>query len=92
MRRIETAEKLGLRYKHIASITNEGGQIKGAVKPVLVSKEHPFYHVEGVENAVNVYTDIVGRITLQGPGAGMFPTASAVIEDLVYVCQNKPAK
>ncbi|WHY87538.1 homoserine dehydrogenase [Neobacillus novalis] len=89
---IETAEKLGLRFKHIASLTRAGGSIKASVKPVLVGNEHPFYHVEGVENAVNVFSDIVGRITLQGPGAGMYPTASAVIEDLVYVCQSKPVK
>jgi homoserine dehydrogenase len=85
---IEAAETLGLRFKHIASIRKGDNQISGTVKPALVGKSHPFYHVEGVENAVNVHTDIVGRITLQGPGAGMFPTASAVIEDLVFVCQN----
>lgn len=86
---IEEAEKLGLRFKHIASLNREGSQLVGSVKLNLVTKSHPFYHVEGVENAVCVQTDIVGRISLQGPGAGMFPTASAVIEDLVYVVQNQ---
>jgi len=89
---IETAETLGLRFKHIACISRLGNQIKATVKPALVGTEHPFYHVEGVQNAINVHSDIVGAITLQGPGAGMFPTASAIIEDLVYVCQNPPAK
>ncbi|MDN3017676.1 homoserine dehydrogenase [Paenibacillus sp. BSR1-1] len=89
---IEAAEKLELRFKHIASISKEGTQIQVTVKPALVGKENPFYHVEGVENAVSVHSDIVGRITLQGPGAGMFPTASAVIEDLAYVCQNNNIK
>lgn len=89
---IDAATKLDLRFKHVASLSKEAGQIKASVKPVLVGNEHPFYHVEGVENAVNVYSDIVGRITLQGPGAGMFPTASAVIEDLVYVYQNRSAR
>lgn len=86
---IEAAEKLGLRFKHVASICREGERVTASVKPVLVGNENPFYHVEGVENAVNVHSDIVGRITLQGPGAGMFPTASAIIEDLVYVCQSR---
>jgi homoserine dehydrogenase len=85
---IEAAEKLGLRFKHIADVSKVGGQVKGTVKPALVGKSHPFYHVEGVQNAINVQSDIVGGITLQGPGAGMFPTASAVIEDIVYVCQS----
>ncbi|WP_042356747.1 homoserine dehydrogenase [Bacillus rubiinfantis] len=86
---IAAAEQLGLRFKHLASIRHDGELLTASVKPVLVGKENPFYHVEGVENAVNVYSDIVGRITLQGPGAGMFPTASAIIEDLVYVCQQQ---
>jgi len=87
---IETAGRLGLRFKHIASIKKSGKRLKVSVEPVLVGNEHPLYHVEGVQNAVNISSDIVGQITLQGPGAGMFPTASAVIEDLVYVCQNRP--
>ena len=87
---IETTAKLGLRFKHIARIERKGNQIKASVKPALVGKSHPFYPIEGVENAVNLQSDIVGSITLQGPGAGMYPTASAVIEDLVFVCQNQP--
>ncbi|MCM3569443.1 homoserine dehydrogenase [Neobacillus mesonae] len=89
---MEAAEKIGLRFKHVASISRDGDQVNASVKPVLVDSENPFYHVEGVENAVNVHSDIVGRITLQGPGAGMFPTASAMIEDLVYVCQGKAGR
>lgn len=86
---IETAEKLGLRFKHIATVRTNGKGVIGSVKPVLVAKNHPFYAIEGVQNAVNVQSDIVGSITLQGPGAGMFPTASAMIEDLVFVVKNK---
>ena len=86
---IAAAEKSGLRFKHIASLSQKGDKIIGSVKPVLIGKSHPFYNVEGVENAVNVQSDIVGSITLQGPGAGMFPTASAIIEDLVYVAQKQ---
>lgn len=86
---IEMAEKLGLHFKHIASIERKEDRLYASVIPTLVSKSHPFYHVEGVENAVHVKTDLVGGITLQGPGAGMFPTASAMIEDLVQVFQRQ---
>jgi homoserine dehydrogenase len=86
--RIREAERRGLRFKHIASITKDGDTIIGSVKPVLIEKSHPFFNIEGVQNAVNVQSDIVGSITLQGPGAGMFPTASAMIEDLVFVIQE----
>ncbi|AQQ53180.1 homoserine dehydrogenase [Planococcus lenghuensis] len=82
---IEVAERLGLRFKHVTELKREKGQVQASVQPVLVSPSHPFYHVEGVDNAVNVTTDLVGSLTLQGPGAGMLPTASAMVEDLVHV-------
>jgi homoserine dehydrogenase len=86
---VENAERAGLRYKHVASIVRKGDKLMGSVKLVTVGKLHPFYQVEGVENAINIQSDIVGSITLQGPGAGMFPTASAMIEDLVFVNEKQ---
>jgi homoserine dehydrogenase len=85
---IKGAEKLGLRFKLIASIQLVGGEIIGSVRPTLVTESHPLYNIEGVENSVSIEGDIVGRITLQGPGAGMLPTASAVIEDLIHVVRG----
>jgi homoserine dehydrogenase len=82
---IKGAEKLGLRFKLIASIQSAGGEIIGSVRPTLVTETHPLFNIEGVENSVSIEGDIVGRITLQGPGAGMLPTASAVIEDFIHV-------
>lgn len=73
------------RFKHIASIEKTAAGMICTVKPVLVNETHPFYQIEGVQNAVSIDGDIVGNISLQGPGAGMFPTASAIIEDLVYI-------
>ncbi|WP_404331044.1 homoserine dehydrogenase [Mesobacillus maritimus] len=85
---IKGAEKLGLRFKLIASIQLVNGTIIGSVRPTLVTETHPLFNIEGVENSVSIEGDIVGRITLQGPGAGMLPTASAVIEDLIHVVRG----
>ncbi|QED49681.1 homoserine dehydrogenase [Cytobacillus dafuensis] len=82
---IEIFSSLGFRFKHVASIERTADGVQCAVKPVLVNEQHPFYHVEGVQNAVSIDGDIVGNISLQGPGAGMFPTASAILEDLVHI-------
>ncbi|RNF40147.1 homoserine dehydrogenase [Planococcus salinus] len=90
LEQIELADQWGLRFKHLASIEKKQERLHASVTPVLVSQSHPLYHVEGVDNAVNVTGDLVGDITLQGPGAGMYPTASAMVEDLVHVLQ-KPA-
>ncbi|MFJ5624138.1 homoserine dehydrogenase [Peribacillus loiseleuriae] len=75
----------GYRFKHVASMEKTAKGIICSVKPVLVNETHPFYQIEGVQNAVSIDGDIVGNISLQGPGAGMLPTASAIIEDLVYI-------
>lgn len=80
--------ELGLRYKHVATIEYAHSQVKCAVRPVLVESNHPLYQVEGVQNAIHIEADIVGSISLQGPGAGMYPTASAIIEDLIHLSEK----
>ena len=42
-----------------------------------------------MQNAVSIDADIVGNIILLGPGAGKLPTASAVVEDLLHLFQEK---
>lgn len=85
---IRQAETLGLKFKHVAKIEKYENTIQCRVQPVLVSAGHPFYGVEGVQNAVSIDADIVGNITLTGAGAGKYPTASAVIEDLLHLYQD----
>ncbi|UQD51156.1 homoserine dehydrogenase [Bacillus methanolicus] len=85
LEQIELFSKFGLRFKHVASLEKTTKGIHCSVKPVLVSSSHPLFHVEDVQNAVSIDADIVGNISLQGPGAGMFPTASAIVEDLIQL-------
>ncbi|MCR6095199.1 homoserine dehydrogenase [Salipaludibacillus agaradhaerens] len=77
------AEKIGGRIKHVAALENISGQPVASVRPHLILTEHPLYAVEGVNNAIHLEGSIVGSIAFQGPGAGKFPTASAIVEDLV---------
>lgn len=79
----------GLRLKLLASLRRENEEIKATVKPTFVSSEHPLYNVEGVDNGIVIKTDLVGTLMLQGPGAGSKATASAMIEDLVQIEQQK---
>ncbi|MED4882671.1 homoserine dehydrogenase [Bacillus smithii] len=85
---IEIADQLRCRVKHVADIKKEGSHLKGFVKPVFVPSTHPFYGVEGVENAVSFQGSLIGRVTIQGPGAGKYPTASAMVEDLIHVLKQ----
>ena len=55
------------------------------VHPTLVPKDHPLAGVHGVNNAILVEGDPVGRVMFYGPGAGAGPTASAVVADILNI-------
>ena len=53
---------------------------------MLVSKKTTLAHIDYVTNAVHLSGHPVGSITLSGPGAGEFPTASSVVGDILAIC------
>jgi homoserine dehydrogenase len=53
------------------------------VAPVLLRHTDMLAQVRGAHNAVQVVGDVVGETLYQGPGAGMMPTASSVVGDLI---------
>jgi len=86
---IDFAEELGYRIKllGIARLTDHG--LEQRVHPCMVPRATPIAAVEGVFNAVVAEGDFVGRVVLQGRGAGAFPTASAVAADLVDIAAGR---
>jgi homoserine dehydrogenase len=86
---IDFAEELGYRIKllGIARLTEEG--LEQRVHPCMVPRATPIAAVEGVYNAVVAEGDFVGRVVLQGRGAGALPTASAVAADLVDIAAGR---
>ncbi|MFG6119717.1 homoserine dehydrogenase [Thalassobacillus sp. B23F22_16] len=89
---INHAKQENKKYKHIGVIKKEENDIIAEVSPVLLSPTHPLHHIDGVDNALAITSDIVGTITLTGPGAGKLPTASAMVEDLVQIFQTEHAE
>ena len=75
---IDFAEELGYRIKllGIARLTEEG--LEQRVHPCMVPRATPIAAVEGVYNAVVAEGDFVGRMVMEGRGAGAFPTASSL--------------
>ena len=59
------------------------GGLELRVHPALIPLTHPLANVRDVNNAVLVRGDATGEIMLYGRGAGMMPTASAVVSDIV---------
>lgn len=70
----------------VAHNTPEG--IEVGVYPVMLDKGHPLAAVRDSYNAVYVEGDAVGDTMFYGRGAGEFPTASAVMGDLIEVARN----
>jgi homoserine dehydrogenase len=86
---IDFAEELGYRIKllGIARLTEEG--LEQRVHPCMVPRSTPIAVVDGVYNAVVAEGDFVGRVVLEGRGAGSLPTASAVAADLVDIAAGR---
>lgn len=83
---VKEATEKGLRYRHVAEAEKlPDGTIYAKVAPLLVDKEHPLYPIDDVFNAVTMETNYIGTLTLVGPGAGMYPTASVMVEDYAEI-------
>jgi homoserine dehydrogenase len=86
---IAFAAELGYRIKllGIARATEAG--IETRVHPCMVPQASPIARVDGVFNAVVAEGDFVGRVMLEGRGAGAGPTASAVVADLIDIARGR---
>ncbi|HLR52861.1 MAG TPA: homoserine dehydrogenase [Candidatus Avamphibacillus sp.] len=87
--RINDLQEKNQRMKLLATLEVMNGTLHAYVEPVILSETHPLFAVEGVSNAIALETDLLGNLTLTGPGAGALPTASAIIEDLCIILKNK---
>lgn len=90
-RDVSYAAQLGFVVKLVAAAQFLGTDADGTVQldvrvsPTLLPKEHPLAGVHGVNNAILVEGDPVGRVMFYGPGAGAGPTASAVVADILNI-------
>jgi homoserine dehydrogenase len=85
---ISFADEFGYKIKLLAIAKSRDGGIEARVHPTLIEKGTPLADVSGVFNAIYVVGDAVGPTMLYGMGAGMMPTASAVVSDIVQIAKN----
>ncbi|WP_158745073.1 homoserine dehydrogenase [Acidisphaera sp. L21] len=86
---IASAEELGYRIKLLGIARRTAAGVEARVHPCLVSVTAPIARVDGVFNAVVAEGDAVGRMMLEGRGAGAGPTASAVVADLIDLARGR---
>ncbi|MBE3579420.1 MAG: homoserine dehydrogenase [Caldanaerobacter subterraneus] len=83
---IQYAEEMGYTIKLLAyARIDEKERLEAWVHPVMIRKTNPLNGVNGVFNAILVDGNAVGEVMFYGQGAGMMPTASAVVADIMDV-------
>jgi homoserine dehydrogenase len=84
-----TPEALELANKndYVVKLVCEAREGKLTVAPRLVPKRHPLA-VGGTLNVASILTDLAGRITISGKGAGSIETASSILSDILYIVRN----
>ena len=85
---IDSLKELGYIVKLLAKSWVEKDTIKSIVQPTAIKDGSYFSMVNDAYNNVTVKGDMVGIVRLFGPGAGMLPTAHAVLSDCIDVALN----
>lgn len=88
---LKYAAELGyvIKLLALAKLSESGLELR--VAPTLVKKGTALAEVRGPYNAIRVVGDAVGDTFFSGRGAGMMPTASAVVGDLIDVVVGRAA-
>lgn len=82
---IEKAKAAGERWKLIGKVEKTDAGIIASVRPERLSVSHPLAGVSGATNAITFTTQLLGDVTIIGPGAGRLATGYALVEDLLAI-------
>lgn len=85
---IEFASQFGYRIKLLAISKDLGDMVEARIHPTMIPFDNMLSNVNSTLNAIMVSADAVDQIMLYGHGAGMMPTASAVVGDLADIARN----
>jgi homoserine dehydrogenase len=81
------ALELASKNNYVVKLICEAGNGILTVAPRLVPKKHPL-SVGGTLNVASILTDLAGRITISGKGAGSIETASSILSDILFIVRN----
>ncbi len=83
--KVKKALEENKRYKLVSDIKKEGENIVGDVSLELVDNRDPLYSVPLNNNKLVIYTDILGKVIIGGPGSGPEETAYGIVSDLLEI-------
>ncbi len=82
------ALELASKNNYVIKLVCEAVDGELTVAPRLVPKRHPLA-VGGTLNVASILTDLAGRITIIGKGAGSIETASSILSDIIYIAKHE---
>ena len=85
---IQFAKELGYRIKLLALCRGTDREVDARVHPTLIPEDHLLSQVNDTFNAIFVQSEDVGPTMFYGKGAGMLPTGSAVVADIMGLARN----
>ena len=85
---IAFARELGYRVKLLAIAIRRETEIEARLHPTMIPFDHLLANVNANFNAFHIVGDASGSIFLYGQGAGMMPTAGAVVSDIVDIARD----
>ncbi|MEM5467753.1 homoserine dehydrogenase [Celeribacter marinus] len=85
---IRQAADMGYKIKLLGVAQMTGRGLEQRMTPCLVPDTSPLGQLDGATNMVVLEGDEVGQIVLRGAGAGMGPTASAVMSDVLDIARD----
>lgn len=86
---IKKAKEQNARWKLIGTIEKKDGKVIGSVAPEMLDLSHPLAGVMGATNALTFTTDLLGDITIVGPGAGKIETGFSILTDILAIHRAK---
>ncbi len=90
---IRFGSEMGYSLKLLAiGQKDRDGKISLRVHPSFIEKDCALARVDGPFNAISVFGSAVGQVMFYGRGAGMMPTASAVVSDILDVALGNSGK
>lgn len=82
------ARELGYRIKLLAIAILHNDVVEARIHPTMILSQHLLANVNQNYNAFHLIGDASGPVFLYGQGAGMMPTASAVLSDVIDISRN----
>ena len=82
------AGEFGYAIKLLAIAKRSDDKVEMRVHPVFIPQDSQLAKVDGVYNAVEVDTDLAGKLVFYGEGAGAIRASSAVVADVLAIAGN----